>query len=145
MKILLQAFLIMVSSTLILGCNPMKVTDPSNPKFDPDQFSFKDNFFNRQSKIDAFRKLFPPGTSKEFVDRVLIESGGARTSQTEDLPGLWHYSEPSLIGYPAGPVHTFIFNDSNEIENINFANTEYLYSDRLTIQKIRESINKKEN
>ena len=135
-KIVLKALLIFLCSASIGACNPMKVTDPADPGFDPDQFSFQDNFFDREAKIDVFRKLFPPGTPKEFVDRVLVKAGGAKVSQTKALSGLWHYSEPPIPGLPNGPVHNFIFNNNEKLENINFTNTEYLYPNRITTEDL---------
>lgn len=55
----------------------MKVTDPAAPGFDPDKFSFSDYYDNKEMTLaEAYKILFPPGTPKEFVDRVLVKAGG---------------------------------------------------------------------
>lgn len=61
---------------VLLFFEPFKVTNPTNPFFNPDRFRFSD-YRDQESLRAAFRELFPPGTSEEFVDRVLIDAGGA--------------------------------------------------------------------
>lgn len=118
--------------------NPFKVTDPTDPRYNPDSFSFKDNMLDRDAKIETFRALFPPGTPKTFVDRVLVGAGGARLTQTKDLPGLWHYSEPRTPGLPNGPVHTFIFTRNEQVENVYVFNTDLLYPSRTTLKQLKQ-------
>jgi hypothetical protein len=91
---------------------------------------------------DAFRKLFPVGTPKEFVDHVLVESGKATSKQTTDVPGLWHYLEPRHFGYPAGPMHNFIFDEHGKVLNVKVSASEYLYSDQITVEDIRNNARK---
>ena len=147
MRVFLKTILILICSISVGACNPLKVTDPSDPNFDPDKFSFRDNFFDREAKIDAFRKLFPPGTPKAFVAQVLVAAGGAKNSQGSEFPDewpVWRYDVPPVPGYPAGPVHIFIFNVNNEVENISFAANEYLYPSRKTKKQLRQMYKLKE-
>lgn len=138
-------FFLFLGVFLLAACNPFKVTDPSDPHFDPMKFSFRDNLFDREAKMDAFRKLFPIGTPKEFVDEVLIEAGGATSSQSKQLPRVWRYLEPQYFGFPKGPVHRFIFDENNKVDNIYYSVSEYLYSSRTTIEELRKQENLKAN
>lgn len=75
---MIKQFLLIVLGCLSLaGCGEAKVTDPNDPRFDPDKFKFSD-YRSQDELIDAFRALFPPGTPKSFVDKVFIEAGKAQ-------------------------------------------------------------------
>lgn len=138
LRISIHFVALLISLTAIASCNPLKVTDPSDPRFNPDKFRFVD-YRSREEKIDAFRNLFPVGTSKEFVDRVLVSSGGSKSSEIKEFPQVWRYLEPAHPGLPNGPVHIFIFTDEDKVENVYFAANEYLYPDRLTYTDIKNS------
>jgi hypothetical protein len=59
----------------IIG-NPFKITDPSDPRFDPAKFDFCD-YEDEGGNMRAFEIIFPVGTKKDYVDKILIGSGGA--------------------------------------------------------------------
>lgn len=123
----------------------LKATDPRSPWFSQEHFRFND-YTSRKAKIDAFRKLFPPGSSKEFVDSILVTYGKARNViPSRDVPNVWIYAEPRRIGIPPGPSHTFIFDSNEKLENIKAFNMEYVYPDRLTKENIRESLDQAVN
>ena len=115
----------------------LKITDPTSPLFNPNRFRFND-YTGREDKVDAFRKMFSVGTPKEFVDQVLVEAGGAKSAPIKEFPQVWRYNEPMRFGLPAGPVHIFIFNENNELENIQAFADEILYPDRLTLRKLKQ-------
>lgn len=73
--------------------NPFKVTDPAESGFNPDKFSFSD-YKSAEELRDAFKKLFPVGVPKQFVDRVLVDAGGASTYQSQNAPSKWYYKNP---------------------------------------------------
>ena len=78
-----------VSLSMLLFFEPFKVTNPTNPFFNPDRFKFND-YKSREDKAIAFRKLFPTGTPKSFADRVMIGSGNAfALPASKDTPGVW--------------------------------------------------------
>lgn len=58
------------------GCTSLKVTDPSHPEFDETQFRFEDYAEFRKFRT-AMEAMFPVGTSKQKIDRVLVDIGGA--------------------------------------------------------------------
>jgi hypothetical protein len=69
-----------IALVLVLWCivfDVFKVTDPSDPKFDPYKFKFTD--YSLQELGGVFGKLFHPGVDRAFIENVLVSSGGART------------------------------------------------------------------
>lgn len=76
-----------------LAQNLMKITDPDDPNFNLDRFSFHD-YGSKDELADALKKLFPVGTPKSLIDRVLVDAGGAKPSQSKTHPQLWHYWAP---------------------------------------------------
>ena len=65
----------LVIATVLVAPNPFKVTDPADPRFDPEKFSFRDYGGIGEIPLkDAMQILFPPGTEKSFVDHVLVDT-----------------------------------------------------------------------
>lgn len=60
----------------LVACNPFKETNPDNARFDTKKFSFKD-YRNHGELVETLKKLIPPGTSKDIVDELLVDSAGA--------------------------------------------------------------------
>lgn len=137
-QIIIVTLLIVVAGTAMCVANPFKVTDPSKPGFNPDRFSFSDYTGNEET-IEFFRKLFPVGTPKEFVDRVLMDAGDASTLQSKDLPQVWSYSRHSHPIFGPYAPHRFIFSENNTVENIKVNAGYYVYPDRITTEKLREN------
>ena len=77
----MKNFILFIVSLCMLATtacsDPFKVTDPSDPKFNPDKFKFED-YPGIPLMTDALKKLFPVGTPKEFVEKILVDVGGAR-------------------------------------------------------------------
>lgn len=130
-------FLLLAVAAFVI-VNPFKVTDPSDPRFDPDKFKFSNYSYDDDSLRDAFQKLFPIGTPKDFVDRVLVDAGGATGGQGRTLKELYSYYEPKgerLRHLMKGPPHyNFIFNEDNTVNNIYLGS--YLYPGQLTINDL---------
>ncbi len=56
---------------------PWKVIDPTDPRFDPMEFRFTD--YESGVKEAAFYScLFPAGTEKTYIDKILVDAGKAR-------------------------------------------------------------------
>lgn len=53
---------------------PFKVTDPSDPNFDPLKFKYTD-YYSESEFAAAIKTMFPVGTKKNDVDRILIDIG----------------------------------------------------------------------
>ncbi|MCB9989805.1 MAG: hypothetical protein H6867_00310 [Rhodospirillales bacterium] len=79
MRIFKVKWLVILGCCLFLaGCkSPGKVTDPSDPNFDPMQFRFED-YRSREEFQPVLRQMFPVGTPKEHIDKILIDAGGAK-------------------------------------------------------------------
>jgi len=59
---------------------PWKVIDPTDPRFDPLAFRFSDYDSGFQSG-QVYACLFPKGTDKSYVDRILVDIGNAITQK----------------------------------------------------------------
>ncbi len=55
---------------------PWKVTDPTDPRFNPQNFRFTD-YENSRELGEALRAIFPLGTEKEIVDLALGKAGAS--------------------------------------------------------------------
>lgn len=89
---------------------PFKVKDPSDPRFNPDKFAYRDYYDEGEMRIsEAYKILFPRGTPKAFVDRVLVQAGGASVS-CFDKPKLCYYRRPARItDMKGGTKDLFLF------------------------------------
>lgn len=61
---------------LLAGCEQKKITDPDDPNFDPMSFQFSD-YLNHTELIPILRTMFPVGTDRSYVEKILIEKNGA--------------------------------------------------------------------
>lgn len=129
MKTVIQTFLVLIFFVSIGACNPMKVTDPAASGFDPDKFSFSD--YQKPGELeDAYKKLFPPGTPKEFVDKVLIKAGGAKSGFSgSERQNIWSYRHPSN-DWKGGPKDRIFFDQTNKLVNISIGGNFELYVDQ---------------
>lgn len=70
--------LLLLMCCFVIGCAPLKVTDPTSPKFVESDFKFEDYAEFRKFR-QAMEVMFPVGTPKERIDRILVGSGGAKS------------------------------------------------------------------
>lgn len=68
-------FLSLILCFCVVACNPFKVTDPSDPRFDPMKFRFED--YDRTGLHRALSKLLPVGTPESKVDSLLLNGANA--------------------------------------------------------------------
>lgn len=68
-----------------------KIKDPYHPWFNPDDFRFEDYMGSTCTKTEILAKLFPPSATKEFVDRILVKTGGATINPHQDGNNLYSY------------------------------------------------------
>ena len=130
MKSILQAFFILIFTANIGACNPMKVTDPSDPQFNPDQFEYSDYYDNKVVSLkQAYIALFPPGTPKEFVDRVLVKSGGAKSGCLPDRNVCLYERPARMMDIKGPPKFKVIYNSKNEVINISMNGGFTLFDD----------------
>jgi hypothetical protein len=76
---------------------PWKVTDPHDPRFVEENFRFEDYYGRDGSKRlqEALRVMFPIGTPKAKVDRILYENQPKFTDKTK-----WGGSMKQTRNYP---------------------------------------------
>lgn len=58
------------------ACAALKETDPTSPQFDESKFRFED-YANFDEFRDAMEGMFPVGTSKQRIEHLLVDIGGA--------------------------------------------------------------------
>jgi hypothetical protein len=74
-KIVQKIFFLPLVLLLLAACEPPKVTDPNDPRFDPMKFSMRD--YNTEPSLqNALVRIFPKGTSKDYVDSILVKRNG---------------------------------------------------------------------
>ncbi len=81
------------------------VADPNDPKFDPMQFRFE--YYNvstgdRQHLVEAFFKMFPPGTDKKHVESILLDQAGSAVWKLKpefDISNSYRYQWPNPQRY----------------------------------------------
>lgn len=126
---------------LVLASCDSKVTDPSDPRFEPDRFSFRD-YETHEELTDAFRKLFPPGTSKEFVERVLVKAGGIERYGCRDWNNYCSYRYPQYMQDMKGGARvSFLFDQQNRIIRGGFHDDFYAHLKMADQQARREKGN----
>ena len=145
MKPILQAFFILIFTANIGACNPLKVTNPSDPKFDIKKFSFSD-YKTSDELRDVFSKIFAPDTPKAYVDQVLVEFGGAEISTAyealETFPKYIYisYAEPvnflRSIKKPAH--HNFIYDGNDRLINIKPFGASKIFKDKPDNRELNE-------
>lgn len=75
---------------------PWKVTEPTDPRFDPLAFRFSDYSPSYLPEVQPC--LFPAGTPKSYVDHILVEIGGASVKKDAFLPS-YERSHPNMYTY----------------------------------------------
>jgi len=128
-KIILLIGAIFLFGIFITIMQPFKVIDPSIEGFDPDSFKISD-YKDIESIQHAYKALFPPGTPKSYVDRVLVKAGGARAFKfRNEKINLWGYDWPSF--YPEGGSRDlFYFNTTDKLINISIGGNSELYPNK---------------
>lgn len=131
-----QKTLVAIAISLIVLVDPFKVTDPLNPAFNPDRFSFRD-YSGREELMVVYRALFPIGTPKAEVDRVLMKAGGATCYNAPEIKSLWLCRQPkSLKHWDHAPVFSIAFDDDLKLLNIYPNNTMGVYPNGVKLEDI---------
>lgn len=130
------AVLIAVAGFLVwIYGNPFKITNPADPRFNPSSFNFAD--YSQAELQDAFRVLFPVGTSKTFVDAILVQAGGALQARDKTFKSLVTYWEPWRFHWKNPPHYNFTFDDQGRLLNIRMAYRD-LYPEQRNYQTLFE-------
>ena len=75
----------MILCLAIAACNPFKITDPNDPRFDPMKFKFED--YRDSREVQSFLlKYIPIGTDIALVDNYLVKSAGAVKRKYTKMP-----------------------------------------------------------
>ena len=83
-KLLLMALLVILflDKCTYMVMPPWKETDPSKPGFKAENFEYED-YLRWKSSLEenlepVLLEMFPIGTSKRHVDKILVDQGGAK-------------------------------------------------------------------
>jgi hypothetical protein len=126
----MKKYLVVMGCLVLAACDPFKVTDPNDPNFDPMKFRFSD--YNHNEEIEVFRKIFPVGTKKEFVDQVFVEAGNANMFQNKDNKNIWHYTPPEFVKGMGKASYKVIYDEDDKLLNIQSPSTaKYTYPDQV--------------
>ena len=131
-----RKFLFVLLCVLLAACNPSKVTDPSDPRFDPTKFSFSD--YPRDEQLaSALKKILKPNMEREVVEKLLVDAGNAQVVEAvrDNFGGYLNKDKyfqslkekhPRIITYQKGGprktsagwlLHVF-YNEQNELIQI---------------------------
>jgi hypothetical protein len=131
----------------VFWINPFKVTNPADPRFDPDKFSFSDYAISETEWI--LKKMFPVGIRKAEVDRILIETGAATQYDLTASQGMSpfefvEYTENDNFWRQLGVYsmsikrqsghlsYKFLFDKDGQLLNIDIDGAGYIYADQMT-------------
>lgn len=104
-----------------------KITDPSDPRFDPMKFSFRDYTKKRGNEWDlpaALLKMSPPGTDKAYVEKILIDVADAEMQKYSEHRNYYIFHWPSFKAMEGSVVNI-------QYSNKNKSDTLYLGGNRL--------------
>ncbi len=117
----MRGFFIILSFSIVVmlsnaSCTALKVTDPGNPQFDVSKFDFQDYDGSNFSKI--INELFPLGSDEEYIEKVLVEYGGANVNQEmKSYLGEVSYSKVVTRGYSCLYFVKAIFDARNKLKD----------------------------
>jgi hypothetical protein len=106
---------------------PFKATDPSSPLFIESLFRLRDYGSDAgavELRDKVLPKLFPVGTSKEYVDLMLVDRGGAKEdNHTTIFQGAYFYrfSPFYLIPTPDSFIIRVYYDQNNKVAAVHFA------------------------
>ena len=105
--------LVFVSLILATSCMAANLTDASKPDFDPANFRFE-AYQSGKEAAPAIEAIFPVGTSKEYMDKILVQHAGAYGQLARRHPDgtqLFHYKKVvQTAPYTCGFVVSANFN-----------------------------------
>ncbi len=118
-----------------MAFDPFKVTDPNDPRFNPDKFSFADyNQMDSPELRKALKKTFPLGTPKKYVNKVLVQGDGAEYHVNKN------YENEQIVRYAYTQflrAHiTVVFDESDKLLNIHVSSADKLYKDQPGLEEI---------
>ncbi len=94
--------------------NSLAVTDPDDPRFDVSKFRYE----NYRETNDHFRrkitKIFPIGTDKFYVDKILVKQAGARAPSPNDLTEYHNPGDTDYTYIKGSWLVRFIFDNNNK-------------------------------
>ncbi len=114
---------------------PFKVTDPSDPRFDPKRFCFCD-YTTGTYLGEALATLFPVGTPQMEVQKVLVRAGKAEEWQDKNHASLVSYREPWRLHIYLPPHHVFTYDDQRRVLNIQPYGGPALFADQPTYKDL---------
>jgi hypothetical protein len=119
----------------------LAITDPDDPNFDPEDFRFenydqmrsypKGEGWRKDPLTRALVKMFPPGTDRAYVDKILVEQAGALANKNpravhlrQGDVGYSYLWPPRTVG---GWVVSFIYRNDKSVSMKMGTNLVYGY------------------
>jgi hypothetical protein len=121
--------------------NPGVITDARDKRFDPKKFQFThySHMARNESEFNiALLKMFPPGTDKAYVEKILVKQAGATVSKNN--AGRFHNPGESAYSYIWGNWQvSFVFDENNKTDTMKTGGVLHYGTDRK--KEWREKIN----
>jgi len=153
-KFLIAAFaailLVASGAYLVALAKPVKITDPHDPAFNIEKFDSRD-YKSADEMAQVFKKFFPLGTPRSYIENILTKSDTTRIPQKESfetkrgVPGLGHgyqykdvlkdFSAAYLVRYgmpPKKPIFGLTITPGSERTAVSY----YDENDRLKLMLV---------
>jgi hypothetical protein len=97
--------------------DPLKITNPIDPRFNPYSFKYSDYPPNRCAERERFKLMFPIGTPKKYVEEVLVKSGEAEVAKIPDT-NVYSYRPTNVIFSYLYSITIFHYDENQNVEDI---------------------------
>lgn len=100
------------------GCNPLKVVDPTDPRFEALKFQFED-YGSETQLAHAISQIVKPDMDRRTIDRILVESGHASIRETQEGRAVYYtYPDKSEKIERGVWVVTVYYPDRTHVERV---------------------------
>jgi hypothetical protein len=124
-----------------------KVTDPTDPDFDPYNFKFTD-YDGCPNLNNVFKEIFHVGMPKAEVDKILIHSGGAKCGgPNKTIPEFYYCRKPLTYKNWDGiaPNFSLLFDSDLRLLNMKPCASMSIFENSMTYQDIKKTYELKLN
>ena len=114
---------------VVIAFMPKPVTDPNDPRFDPMQFKLA-NYRDISNAVPVLAQMFPIGTDRKYVDKILVENAGARAVEKFSGTVTYYFDRPFR-------VHSLIIRDlSGRCEGDWVYELSYDHADKVEKRRV---------
>lgn len=109
----------LVIATILVAPNPFKITDPTDPRFDPNRFQFRD-YSNREAYQRALAVIFPIGMPREQAEKRMLNAGSAlgETLIKGDHRRVFYMYRPYMADLHCCQNFSILYDRNNNVEQV---------------------------